>query len=804
MRLLTPLLALAPSLLVAQSPIYTLVGNHGSGKLFGASVAIVGDVDGDGFGDIAIGSPGDDTNGADAGLVEIRSGRNGSLMRSHYGTSPGAAAGRLVVAMDDVDADGRPDYAFTSPYASGGWPGWVGTVQVISGASGQLIHNVTDGMQGFANHVAAGGDLNGDGHADIIAGGPNGCRIWSGAPGLALLLGSTLSTTIGVKDTNGNGIDEYCAGTQVNELPAVFVSNVAVGFSYFTETRVVRPGDIDRNGRPDICLYSPNWNASGGRWAVGGQGVFSAPTAQPGRAQLVSGGDDYDGDGWPDIAEGLATGFPLPPTNTVRVTSGRTNLVLHTLQLPGTCVALDGPRKIMPGAGSCIVSTWWNGSTETVYVHVGTDTTQVGRGTGSGWSPPRIHSDPLVRGQTAMVNGWRSAPGVGVLGMSLLPQRPVPFHGGDLWLDLGSLALLGAFPLRPTYDQWAADFQTTAGDKHLMADVDGDGRDDMVIWRANGGRWEARLSNGFRMTTPWVLHNHGGPGDVVLAADIDGNGAADAVVVTPATGNWRVAYANASGWAAPTPLVNGYLAGHPEYLLGDVDGNGRADLVAWMDGGVGSWNVGFNTSSGIASPALLAYHGAGSTRRFVGDCNGDGKADAVAFHSSTGTWTVALSIGTAGFYPYTTWKTQHGVNSTSQMLVDVHGDGRKDAVVTHGGDWWVAPASQVGTFLTSELWLSGIGAQATAQLCGDVHGDEAADAVMFYANSGNGFVESAPSLAPDGLPTFMSPGYSSYGFPLAIPSQSNLLGVPLMLQEFYFPSTMPFADITNGVVAVVR
>lgn len=802
LRLASPLLLLVPTLAIAQGPLYSLVGNHGSGKQFGASIAIVGDVDGDGFGDLAIGSPGDDTNGTDAGLVEVRSGRNGLLMRTHLGVGPAAEAGRLVVAMGDVDGDGRPEYAFTSPSAPGDWPGWVGSVHVISGATGQLLHRITDGMQGFARHLAAAGDLNNDGHADIIAGGPNGARIWSGAPGLALLVGSVLGDPIGVMDTTGNGAREYLSGVWLSELPGTVVSTLNPGFPPNIVIGRLPAGDIDRDGLPDICFWTPDWPGSGGKWEIYGTGIASGVGPVPGRAKLVSCGDDYDGDGWPDIAEAMAIGAAA--TNTIKVISGRTALPLHTIQLPGSCVAIAGPGKIMPGTGSCVVSTWWNGANETVYIHTGVDTTLAGRGTGSGWSPPRISCDPLVRGQISTVHGWRSAAGIGTLAISALPSQPTPLLGGDLWIDPASYALLDAFPLRPTYDQWAANFTSTPNDQAMTGDVNGDGRDDMVIWSAGNGRWEARISNGFRMTDTWVLPNHGVPGDRVFLADIDGNGAADAVAMTPANGDWRVAYANQYGWAPPVGLIGGFVPGQPDYLTGDVNGDGRDDIVAWNGGIYAAWYVGLSGPTGITVQAPWTFHGVGSTRRLLGDVNGDGKADSVAFYAATGTWTVSLSTG-VNFVAPTTWASGHGVNSAIQLLADVDGGPGLDAVVIQNGFWWVERANpSQSVFSQPQSWMAGVGGAASGQLCGDVHGDGAADAVMYYANSGNGFVEVAPSLSPYGLPTFMSPGYSSFGYPLSVPNNSGLLGVSVVLQEFFFPSTQPLADITNGIVAVIR
>ena len=76
---------------------------------FGGAVSGVGDIDQDGFADVAVDATFNDHNGADAGMVRVFSGQDGSVMTTLYGENPGDGLGVSVDAAGDVNADGFPD-----------------------------------------------------------------------------------------------------------------------------------------------------------------------------------------------------------------------------------------------------------------------------------------------------------------------------------------------------------------------------------------------------------------------------------------------------------------------------------------------------------------------------------------------------------------------------------------------------------------------------------------------------------------------------------------------------------------------
>ncbi len=166
-----------------------------AGDEFGVAVASLGDVDGDGVPDLAVGSRADDDGGPDRGAVWVLFLNTDGTVRAHQKISAGAGGftGRLdrsdrfgvsLAALGDLDGDGVVDMAVG---ASGDDDGstnrgavWVlflntnGTVKAY-----QKISSTQGGFFGrlgrsdlFGASVTSVGDLNGDGVVDVAVGAP--------------------------------------------------------------------------------------------------------------------------------------------------------------------------------------------------------------------------------------------------------------------------------------------------------------------------------------------------------------------------------------------------------------------------------------------------------------------------------------------------------------------------------------------------------------------------------------------------------------------------------------------------------
>ncbi len=135
---------------------------------FGYSVAGVGDVNGDGRGDILVG-----TYRSNAmGYAKVYSGLNGATLWTLNGDVVGDAFGHTVASAGDVNGDGVPDFMVSAPNAHSGSVLQAGKVKIFSGAGATLLaaRFGTFASMHLGYSFAAAGDVNGDQVGDVILG----------------------------------------------------------------------------------------------------------------------------------------------------------------------------------------------------------------------------------------------------------------------------------------------------------------------------------------------------------------------------------------------------------------------------------------------------------------------------------------------------------------------------------------------------------------------------------------------------------------------------------------------------------
>ncbi len=267
--------------------IFELSG-EANGDKFGASVASAGDLTGDGYADWLVGAPGNNAGGIDSGRAYIFSGKTGELVHVLTGEAANDWFGFSVAAIGDVNEDGVVDVAVGARRPSG-----EGYVRVFCGATFDLIHELRDtassthfgmAVAGFPGH----GDVNGDGVDDIIVGAPfhsgpatlaGRAMVFSGADGTLLHTFdgeeslNFFGTSVAIAgDVNGDGHADVLVGADANNSGGtdagrayLFAGDGGSLLHVFTGTEqhgrfgrgVSAVGDVTGNGHADVLIGQP-------------------------------------------------------------------------------------------------------------------------------------------------------------------------------------------------------------------------------------------------------------------------------------------------------------------------------------------------------------------------------------------------------------------------------------------------------------------------------------------------------------------------------------------------------------------
>jgi len=264
--------------------LYSLTSDQ-PGDGFGFVAEAIGDLNGDGASEIAIGAPRNSAGGQLAGKVFVYSGRDGTLLNTVTG-SPFDRLGHGVAGVGDVNRDGVPDYAVSGP---GPLPSTGlasnGRLIVISGATHTVLIDIEGPvLQSFFGYdINAAGDVNRDGYADIIVGAP-----------FQFISGSV------------SGAVHFISGKDGSILRTIVAPQPGINFG----SAVARVADQDHDGRPDHVVGAMNAgkNQGGLAYVLSGRTGKIIRTLQPKQNTAQQFGDffvhdagDVNGDGKGDI-----------------------------------------------------------------------------------------------------------------------------------------------------------------------------------------------------------------------------------------------------------------------------------------------------------------------------------------------------------------------------------------------------------------------------------------------------------------------------------------------------------------------
>jgi hypothetical protein len=213
------------------------------------------------------------------------------------------------------------------------------------------------------------------------------------------------------------------------------------------------------------------------------------------------------------------------------------------------------------------------------------------------------------------------------------------------------------------------DFFSLDGEVPAVGDVNGDGRDDIVTFTRNSlGDVYVALSNGTSFGASAKWHEFFGvAGESPGVADVNGDGRDDIVTFTHGSlADVYVALSNGSSFGASAKWHDAFAAGLADPRLADVNGDGRADVVQFSREGL--VHVGLSNGSSFGAPRKWHdFFAPQGEFPYVGDYDGDGRTDIVTFTKLPGADTyVALSSGTA-FGPGPKWHDYFGLPGETSL-----------------------------------------------------------------------------------------------------------------------------------------
>jgi hypothetical protein len=699
---------------IGDTPSITLTGVATTTYL-GVGLAGAGDVNGDGYADLIVAAHGYDNGEENEGAIFVYQGSAMGLSATPAVTIENNIAGamlKIVAGAGDVNGDGYADVVIGSnEYNSQDGIAYVhhGSVAGINPTPAVTLTTAQAGDL-FATDVAGAGDVNGDGYADVVIGAQNftNGEVDEGAffvyHGSAVGISATPVVTVesdlenarlgkavaGVGDVDGDGYGDLLAGARVYDQPyndagaaflyhgtadgidaanAVWLSPVSGGqYGY----NVARAGDVNADGYADIMVaqdyyHDPVSRAGGVYIYHGGGDDLQSPAAWTATGGSngtffgrVASAGDVNGDGFSDVIVGsygyddktgrayiyLGESDGLATTAAVTLTGEEAGSNFGAAATSAGDVNGDGYSDVLVGAGGYMTGTG------RVYLYHGS-------------AGGLIDTPALVfTGENEGDALARSAPAGDVNGDGyadvIISASNYPSAGGDgrVYLYLGSAGGLSATPALTLTGSGAERFGI---DLDTAGDVNGDGYADVVVGasRYSGGLGAIYVyhggADGLSATPAFTATGEGGDARfgvaVGTAGDVNGDGYSDVVVgaeyyyTSVYQEGWAYVFAGSETGLNSTPIFAEsdapQIFGHDVSAAGDVNGDGYDDILIGVPGypnfsqRIGRILVYHGSATGPDGTPDFIATGETNNSRFgnsvgtAGDVNGDGFADII-------------------------------------------------------------------------------------------------------------------------------------------------------------------------------
>lgn len=500
-------------------------------------------------------------------------------------------------------------------------------------------------------------------------------------------------------------------------------------------------GDFDRDGRLDVAACALG---SGDLWTLGTTSFaaaamelgtpVAAPTGAPARSPVVA---DFDGDGRADVA------LVAPASFEVRVLAGTASGFGAPRAFSGGAGALLAGDFARDGATDLLVAR--PDSADVICLAAmcpplaAAEVRLAARHAGEQWSTgfartlrwSRTAAVALARVELSRDGGahWTAIAGP-MLDSTLtwIVSGPATEHARLRVCDASSATradVSGEFAIRAPFEAEARDASPLLANAATLAfgergvAVTAKGRACVGRLRADGG------------ADAFADAGDDGVRDARLA-DVDGDGRDDLVTLLP--NHVSVRLANADGGFGDARLL-GTAGANASLAVADLNGDGLADLavacgaapaqrvLAWRSLGAGAdGRAAFGAASQVALPSP-------ATACALADVNADGIADLFVAHAAG--LTTLLGNGTAGrgdgSFRVAATRAFGAGSACALACVDVNGDGALDAIAADStsGTVWLGLGDGLGAFATPSAVASVGGARALAW--GDFDGDGAPD-----------------------------------------------------------------------------